>query len=86
MYKVIHNLVQIRAEHLLIPSDCRTRGIAAFRMIYTRADVYRFSFFPRIIITWNSIPPEVCQASNIEVGLGAITLTVQSHNNAPPCL
>jgi hypothetical protein len=30
-------------------------GIAAFRTIYTRADVYRFSFFPRTIITWNSI-------------------------------
>ena len=36
MYKTIHvhNLVEIRAEHLLIPSDCRTRGIAAFRAIH----------------------------------------------------
>ena len=53
MYKIIHNLVEIPAEHLLIPSDCRTRGI------YTRADVCRFSFFPHTIITWNSIPPQV---------------------------
>jgi hypothetical protein len=29
MYKIIHDLVEIRAEHLLIPSHCRTRGIAA---------------------------------------------------------
>jgi len=81
MYKIIHNLVEIRAELLLIPSDCRTRGIAAFRTIYTRADVYRFSFFPGIIITWNSIPPEVRQASTIgqfQAGLGSITLPVQS--------
>jgi hypothetical protein len=80
MYKIIHNLVEIRAEHLLIPSDSRTRGIAAFRTIYTRADVYRFSFFPRTIITWNSIPPEVRQASTIgkfQAGLGSITLPVQ---------
>jgi len=45
MYKIIHNLVEIRAEHLLIPSGCRTRGVAAFRTIYTF--MYRFSFFPR---------------------------------------
>ena len=54
---IIHNLFEIRAEHLFIPSDCRTRGIVAFRTIYTRADVYRFFFFPHTIITWNSIPP-----------------------------
>jgi hypothetical protein len=29
MYKIIHDLVEIRAEHLLIPSHCRTRGSAA---------------------------------------------------------
>jgi hypothetical protein len=81
MYKIVHNLVEIHAEHLLIPADSRTRGIAAFRAIYTRADVYRFSFFPRTIITWNSIPPDVRQASTIgqfQAGLGFITLPVQS--------
>jgi len=40
MYKIINNLVEIRAEHLLIPSYSRTRGIAAFRTIYTRADPF----------------------------------------------
>jgi len=77
MFKIIHNLVEICAEHLLVPSDSRTRGIAAFRTIYT----YRFSFFPRTIITWESILPEVRQVSNIgqfQAGLGSITLPVQS--------
>ena len=81
MYKIVHNFVEIHAEYLLIPADSRTRGIAAFRNIYTRADVYRFSFFPRTIITWNSIPPDVRQASTIgqfQAGLGYITLPVQS--------
>jgi hypothetical protein len=54
---------EIPAEHLLIPSDCRTRGI------YTRADVCHFSFFPHTIITWNSIPPQVRQASRISTKL-----------------
>ena len=81
MYKIVHNLVEIHAEHLLIPADSRTRGIAAFRAIYTRADVYCFSFFPRTIIIWNSIPPDVRQTSTIgqfQAGLGSITLPVQS--------
>jgi hypothetical protein len=76
MYKIVHNLVEIHAEHLLIPADSRTRWIAAFRAIYTRADVYRFSFFPRTIIIWNSIPPDVRQTSTIgqfQAGLGSIS-------------
>ena len=42
MYNIVHNFVEIHAEHLLIPADSRTRGIAAFRTIYTRADVIVF--------------------------------------------
>jgi len=81
MYKIIHNLVEIRAEHLLIPADSRTIEGLQPSGLYTRADVYRFSFFPRTIITCNSIPPEVRRASTIsqfQAGLGSITLPVQS--------
>jgi hypothetical protein len=48
MYKIIHvhNLVEIRAEHLLIPSDCRTRGIAAFRARQSRC----MSLFDTVLI------------------------------------
>ena len=41
--KIKHNLVEIHAKHRLVPSDLRTRGM------YKRADVFRFSFFPRTI-------------------------------------
>ena len=30
MYKIVHNFVEIHAEHLLIPADSRTRGIAGY--------------------------------------------------------
>jgi hypothetical protein len=92
MYKILHNLVEIHAEHLLIPSDSRTRGMTAFRAIYTRADVYRFSFFRHTMITWNSIPPAVRPASTIcqfQAALGSITFPVQSQIYsaiAPHCL
>ena len=35
--------------------------VAAYRTLYTNADVYRYSFFPRTIITWNIIPPTLRQ-------------------------
>jgi hypothetical protein len=44
MYKTIHNLIEICAERLLIPSDCRTRGIAAFRTIHEQMYVAFLSF------------------------------------------
>jgi hypothetical protein len=41
----MYNLVDVHAEHILTPSDNRTRGNAAYRTLYTHADVYRYSFF-----------------------------------------
>ena len=78
MYKIVNNLVDVHAEHILTPSDNRTRGNAAYR---TNADVYRYSFFPRTIITWNTIPPTLCQVNTIDqlqAGLGFTTLPVLS--------
>jgi hypothetical protein len=63
MYKIVNNLVDVHAEHILTPSDNRTRGNAAYRTLYTNADVYRYSFFPHTIITWNTIPPTLRHTS-----------------------
>jgi hypothetical protein len=77
----MYNLVDVHAETILTPSDNRTRGNVAYRTLYTNADVYRYSFFPRTSITWNTIPPTLRQVNTIEqfqAGLGSITLTVLS--------
>jgi hypothetical protein len=77
----IYNLVDVHAEHILTPSDNRTRGNAAYRTLYTTADVYQYSFFPRTIITWNTIPPTLRQVNTIDqfqAELGSITLPVLS--------
>jgi hypothetical protein len=74
-------LVDVHAEHILTPSENKTRGNAAYRTLYANADVYRYSFFPRTIITWNTIPPTIRQVSTIDqfqAGLGYITLPVLS--------
>jgi hypothetical protein len=71
--QIVNNLVDVHAEHILTPSDNRTRGNAAYRTLHTNNDVYRYSFFPRTIITWNTIPPTLRQVNTIDqfqAGLG----------------
>ncbi|KAK3090534.1 hypothetical protein FSP39_012539, partial [Pinctada imbricata] len=36
------------------------------RHISTRVDVYKYSFLPRTIITWNSIPPDIRNQPSID--------------------
>jgi hypothetical protein len=38
MYKMVNNLVDVHAEHILTPSNNRTRGNAAYRTLYSNAD------------------------------------------------
>jgi hypothetical protein len=33
MYKIVNNLVDVHAEHIITPSDNRTRGNAAYRTL-----------------------------------------------------
>ncbi len=80
MYKVVHNLVDIPSV-LLIPSDSRTRGSTGFRTIYSRIDTYKYSFFPRTILTWNHLPIDLRRVATVDqfrAGLGALSLPVQT--------
>jgi hypothetical protein len=40
MSLLYNNLADVHAEHILTPSDNRTRGNAAYRTLYTNADVH----------------------------------------------
>ena len=80
MYKIVNNLVDIPPT-LLIPADARTRGNTVFKTIYTRSDVYKYSYFPRTIITWSYIPQVLREVSTIDqfrTGVGSLALPVQS--------
>ena len=67
MYKIINNLVDIPSHTLLIPPDGRTRGTTVYRVIYTRIDAYKYSFFPRtILLTWSHISQELRLVSTID--------------------
>ncbi|KAH3733263.1 hypothetical protein DPMN_039688 [Dreissena polymorpha] len=54
MYRVINNLVDIRAQHILIPTGVHTWGHAnRYLQPFTSVNSYMFSFFPSRIRLWN---------------------------------
>ena len=68
MYKLSHDLVDINTEEHLIPnSEKRTRNSHAFkyRMPKVSKDVFTFSFFPRSISEWNSLPADLVNCKSI---------------------
>ena len=69
MYKLSHNLVGITiGDHLIPNSEKRTRNSHAFKykMPKVSKDVFKFSFFPRSITEWNSLPADLvnCESSS----------------------
>jgi len=64
MYKLSHNLADINTEEHSIPNnEKRTRNSHAFKyripMPKVSKDVFKFSFFPRSITEWNSMPTDL---------------------------
>ena len=73
MYKINHDLIDIPAASYLTSGDARTRGTTNYRQPHTNTNIYKFSFFPRTIRDWNSLPDSARNASNIEAFKGQLT-------------
>ena len=59
-YKAVHNQIAIPLIHLQKPiRTTRQSNSTTFTAIPTRSDVYKFSFLPRTVTDWNSLPQEV---------------------------
>ena len=67
LFKIINDLVNIRADDYLASSTGRTRQshFMKYRQISTRTDSYKFSFSPRSIPVWNSLPASVAEAPSL---------------------
>ena len=67
LFKIINDLVDIRADDYLASSTGRTRQSHSkkYRQISTSTDSYKFSFFPRTIPVWNSLPASVDEALSL---------------------
>ena len=58
-YNILHNQVAIPIPGYLIqnPRPSRTSHSQAFQQIQAKSDYHKFSFYPRTIYHWNSLPP-----------------------------
>ena len=63
-YKIIHKLVEVPHQHILTKAPASTRsGTNKFIHLHSKIDSYKFSFFPRAIRFWNSLPNPVIQSA-----------------------
>ena len=75
LYKIINNIVEVPIQHLLQTQNTKTRGSSAnnIRQIRTRLDIYKYSFVPATIISWNTIPPDIRASPTVEQFQHALT-------------
>ena len=68
LYKIIHQLVEVPNQYILTKAPASTRsGTSKFIHLYSRIDSYKFSFFPRAIRLWNSLPNHVTQSASFDI-------------------
>jgi hypothetical protein len=68
MYKIINKqiAIDIPPEMMEQTRTLRRSHKHSFIQIQTRTNSYKYSFFPRTIIDWNSLPESVISQSNSE--------------------
>ena len=69
MYKVVHCLVAIPITyHPPLATIRSTRGSHSMKFIPFRPkiDVYKYSFFPRTVVTWNGLPDSVVTCTSLD--------------------
>ena len=82
LFKVIQDLVDIPAAAYLTPASTRIRAshTKKLRQISSRSDAYNFSFFPRTIPVWISLPATVAEAPDLvsfKQGLSTLTFSAR---------
>ncbi|CAC5409914.1 unnamed protein product [Mytilus coruscus] len=67
LYKVVNYLVDIPCDTYLTPMSSRTRSshTKKFRQYSTKTYGYKYSFFPRTVTVWNSLPATVAEAPSL---------------------
>jgi hypothetical protein len=68
MYKITNQLVAIPIQDFLIPLTRQSRHFhpLSYRLISATTDYYKYSFFPRSIVLWNNLPPDIPLLQTLE--------------------
>ncbi|XP_072046448.1 uncharacterized protein [Amphiura filiformis] len=75
LYKIKHSIVAvIPACYLtpMVPSITRSYHPDKFQRIPARIQLYRYSFFPRTVVWWNTLPASTLSSPSYEVFRGAV--------------
>lgn len=70
MYKLTRGLIDIDNREYLVPhseSCMRRNHLFKFHVPYASKDVFKFSFFPRIITDWNCLPETIVSSTSLEI-------------------
>ena len=64
LYKIMNGMVDILTSPYVTQASARTRSshTKKLRQISSRTDAYKYSFFPRTIPFWNSLPASIAEA------------------------
>ena len=66
LHKLPHNLIDIRTENYLkLNNETRIRGNHSFKYRVPKISKDVFTFFPRTIKEWNSLPSDVVCADTL---------------------
>jgi hypothetical protein len=69
MYKITHNIIAIPVHDYPIPLTRQSSHdhSSAYRLINAPTDYYKFSFFPRTVVHWNCLPPDIPACTTLEL-------------------
>ena len=68
VYKLLHNVDNVKADYLFHINDSITRGHdLKLKKEHCRTNTRKFSFSQRVINDWNSLPQQTVHAANINV-------------------
>ena len=67
LYKIMNGIVDIPTPPYVTQASARTRSshTKKLRQISSRTDAYKYSFSPRTIPFWNSLPASIAEAPDL---------------------
>ena len=79
LYRIDHQLVDVKKETYLQSGDSKTRGSHKFYQERITSEVYGNSFFPRTVRDWNRLPHTVTAAETLEEFSGSLRASTTNH-------
>ena len=70
MYKISNDIIHVNKSKYLAPAtETRTRGSPDLKYFveHTSNDVFKYSYFPRTVREWNSLPSDVVTAKSLDI-------------------